>query len=1116
MSPAFNITTITPSDAQQALQNDGLDTLGLTTLALSTRWSDAAVTVYDAAKLKLSIASLHAPYRGILEFAFSPVKSQLANDLTATGTSLGVTAGDGAGFPSPAGGTILLTLTSTSNLNTEVVECSSRSGDTFTIARAAANSTAQVFKAGDLVELRSSGGTLSSAFSGADGAPFRGPCAVFWLHPAAVWRLETLVQERYSGGTSAAILPIPCAMVVSGAAGFTSASWFEPDDALAGVSGDISFHDRRGLIVDPIYVAALFADLQAWLGGLTGKSSTAGAGGDGGVQSIAALATGTIVQLVDLHGNVYQPAVPEPAFVTKDSGGTQTGTVSAGAVFTLNAGDGIDTAGTDRGRLRWGWATNGVLGTARLVPPALPAGGTPAAVLGRQFYRVAVVDTVWALLGNRTGSTLLGIAADDGTIPADLLPKVRDFAIIDYLTDGPDVLGQSAAVLARPSQQMILAVSPALDGSMAVPQQAGSNAHWPAFPAPNTNQAFPSPPVSAPGGITAAWTATNDVVVTIAAGNVPSGAHIRIYPQQFVTIPAITPEPSYVRGDGGAAIAAAGSATSILLPNPFALLAAQAKPNPANLTLDIVVTPRSGGRKMWGAVKVAVQAGPVAVPADPFAGPNIIAAMLPQMQSIAPDPLFGIPATVTPPAAAPGNVIAFVRALASETLPRQGPRLPTMARFETVMVTGTSGGSPTGTLLWEAVVSGGRWSRETRSALHAWGNPGNPAGPDLHASGVHVTGALAYDLARHAIRRAQPIVPLPGSPGTQPGWVIAMAGDNFNEPQDATAANTGCGAVLETVAAICETPELSVVGPPAPGTTAQDVINSIASSIGVPPPTYSGDGNDVRIIAEIRREVVVSTAGLRDGLWSLRRALREARELIYIESPQFTRTARPAGEPTLEQVDLVAEIVTSLGAHPNLKVIICTPRLADFAANYPGWSRQHYRARTEAVGALLAAASDRICVFHPIGFPGRTAYIRTTNVIVDDVWAFTGATHFRRRGMTFDGSVSVASFDRQMENGYSKRVRAYRRSLQAAKMAIAPPGTGSPSAEWLRLGSPSSAFELVADWLEEGGLGAITPLWPGPSDTSVLPATDDMADPDGSNGATFLGLLGSLIAESGS
>ena len=272
------------------------------------------------------------------------------------------------------------------------------------------------------------------------------------------------------------------------------------------------------------------------------------------------------------------------------------------------------------------------------------------------------------------------------------------------------------------------------------------------------------------------------------------------------------------------------------------------------------------------------------------------------------------------------------------------------------------------------------------------------------------------------------------------------------------------------------------------------MINSIASSIGVPAPTFSA-GNDVRIIGEIRREVVTSTSGLRDALWSLRRALHEARELIYIESPQFARTARPSGAATAEQVDLVAEITAGLSAHPNLKVIICTPREADFAANYPGWSRQHYKARSEAVGSLLAVAPDRIAVFHPVGFPGRTLFIRTTSIIVDDVWALVGATHFRRRGFTFDGSAAIASFDRQMDNGYSKNVRSYRRNLMAAKMAIPSPGANSPTADWLRLGHPDSAFELVSDWLSEGGLGQIQSLWPGPSDTTVLPATDDMAIP---------------------
>jgi hypothetical protein len=59
-----------------------------------------------------------------------------------------------------------------------------------------------------------------------------------------------------------------------------------------------------------------------------------------------------------------------------------------------------------------------------------------------------------------------------------------------------------------------------------------------------------------------------------------------------------------------------------------------------------------------------------------------------------------------------------------------------MACFETVVVTGTAGGSPARTLNWEAVLSGGKWLHETRSALHASGNPGNPAGPDVHAPGI--------------------------------------------------------------------------------------------------------------------------------------------------------------------------------------------------------------------------------------------------------------------------------------------------------------------------------------------------------------------------------------------
>lgn len=1125
---SLSITTLTPADVQQNLQSDGLDTLGLAGLALSTQWATSTPLVgdYDPAALTLSLAGPQAPFRGVLEYGLSPVTGTLAGNIDAATTALTLAAGQGNGFPSPIGGSVLLTITSTSGIAVEVVECTARNADQLTVTRGAANTTPQAFAAGDKVALRLVGVPRVSEFIGTDGVPLTGACAVLRLHEAAVWRLERLMTTRYTGGSAALMFPVFSSLVFRGAQGFKSPRWFEPGEALGGEVGTtatVSFHDRRGLIVDPIFVAAVLADFQSWLPALTGKTSTAPIGGAGGVQPISNLVSGSVpgssvlVHCVDLHGGLYQPALATATLVTTRADGTQTGTVPASGLVTLASGDGVTAAGTaaapaDAGRLRWGWATNDVLGRTRAVPPVLP---NP---LARQFLRLTVVDTIWSLLGNRTSDALLGIAGDDQTIPADLLPAIRDLVLITYLTDGPDTLATASTVLARNPQSMVLAVSPVLDGQCAMPTQPGPNAHWPSFPPPNNNAGFPAGQAlpSPVDGLQAAWIDAQDILVTIAADKVPDGAHVRLFPRQFVAIDAISEQPSFVRGDGGAAIAATTRPTLVRLPNPFALASGQARPSPANLTMDIVVMPRQGSRRVWGNARVTIAEGPAATPPDPFAGANSITPMLalPTFLSVAPSPLFGVPATVTAPTTAPTDVIHFLRALASEESPRQGPRLPTMARFETVAVTGTTGGTGPG-LAWEAVLSGGRWARETRSALHASGNPGNPAGPDLHASGIHVTGALAYDLALHAIRRAQPIIPLPGSLATTPGWIVATDGNNFNPPQDTKVTNTGLGVLLETVAAACETPELSVVNPPAPTATVQSAVNAIAGALGVPAPTVTA-ANQNRVIGEIRRECVASAAGLRDALWSLRRALREARELIYIESPQFARTARPTGLPTAVQVDLVAEIAASLATHPNLRVVICTPRLPDFAPQFRGWSRQHFRARTEAVGNLLAVAPDRVATFHPVGFPGRPAYIRTTSVVVDDVWCLVGATHFRRRGMTFDGSAAIASIDRQMLDGYSRSVRAYRRAIMAAKLGVPAPATLVPSTAWVRLGSPRGAFDLVASWLSQGGLGAIQPLYTGPSDTVVLPATDDMADPDGSSTGNYLGLFASLIGEKGS
>lgn len=80
--------------------------------------------------------------------------SRLASSLTAGATTLSVTAGEGAKFPSPSAGQWFpLTLIKSSG-SLEILRCTGRSGDVFTVARGQEGTAAQSFSAGDRAELR--------------------------------------------------------------------------------------------------------------------------------------------------------------------------------------------------------------------------------------------------------------------------------------------------------------------------------------------------------------------------------------------------------------------------------------------------------------------------------------------------------------------------------------------------------------------------------------------------------------------------------------------------------------------------------------------------------------------------------------------------------------------------------------------------------------------------------------------------------------------------------------------------------------------------------------------------------------------------------------------------
>ena len=83
--------------------------------------------------------------------------------ISSSATTLVVNGGSGSLFPTPTGGNyFMLTLISQLTGNMEIVQCTARSGDTFTIVRAQENTTAQAFAIGDAVQLRITAGSLQT------------------------------------------------------------------------------------------------------------------------------------------------------------------------------------------------------------------------------------------------------------------------------------------------------------------------------------------------------------------------------------------------------------------------------------------------------------------------------------------------------------------------------------------------------------------------------------------------------------------------------------------------------------------------------------------------------------------------------------------------------------------------------------------------------------------------------------------------------------------------------------------------------------------------------------------------------------------------------------------
>jgi hypothetical protein len=597
-----------------------------------------------------------------------------------------------------------------------------------------------------------------------------------------------------------------------------------------------------------------------------------------------------------------------------------------------------------------------------------------------------------------------------------------------------------------------------------------------------------------------------DVVLKI--DKLPDHAWARIFTRKFL------PDATEGRGDGQGALSPVGGTITLNLTDPFSLRGSTTPaatdvivPAKATLMFDMVVVLPNGKSRIFGNNTVNVGAPPATPPAASGATNPCGTAVFRGVSNS------GILGLGTPAAPAPANLQQWAQALTGETQPRDASRLPTMARRE-MMVAGSQAG------VWTGVIGGGRIAPETICANARIGNPGSSGGRETSFVGASTHGGiLAYDIARHAFRRSQNAVSRIG----------ALADNKWNVPAQPTAVGLGqsasatngtfAGAILQTIAPFCETPELYVawnlgadvntaidyvvnnfIPAGLPGRTqVVNALNGLKTTPAAPLPATETSAEQ-RIAVELEREVASSHFGRRDAQWALGSAIQSARHFIYIETPGFCSTA--SASPSVYAADLISLLKTRLVACPGLRVAICVPKQPDFAAGYEGMTSYEVQDRLLIVRGRTTAPvvtplpDKQSVVFHPVGFPGRFSRVETNVVIVDDIWAMIGGCSIRRRGLTFDGSSDLAVTDTLIENGRSAAIRDFRRGLMARRLGI-PIDSSAPS--YVALSDAGPAFRVMKDAITAGGLGNVTPVWdgtaPGVTPATALPA--DNANPDG-------------------
>lgn len=180
-----------------------------------------------------------------------------------------------------------------------------------------------------------------------------------------------------------------------------------------------------------------------------------------------------------------------------------------------------------------------------------------------------------------------------------------------------------------------------------------------------------------------------------------------------------------------------------------------------------------------------------------------------------------------------------------------------------------------------------------------------------------------------------------------------------------------------------------------------------------PPPPAAGPHRVqvLRTYPDLRhgQDYPFARGGERSVARGYRKALKQARELVYVEDQYFWGN------------DVADPFEAALVANPELRLLVVLPMHPDVE----GLSRRaEMLARARAVNRLRRVAPDRVAFYGLENTSGTPIYVHAKVCVMDDTWCTVGSDNFNRRSWTHDSEVSCVVLDRDYARDLRLRLGA--------------------------------------------------------------------------------------------